>query len=316
MMKKITVFIIILMLVVGTTIAKGRVERPGKTSEYHQIYEKVLKGEAATYQEALRQWFKEKCQTAHRHQNKEGKILVRKTVDSNGWVNTQIVYQDWHGDWQDWGRDTFSYDPNGYMTGFLSEYSNGGQWILDYRETYTNDPNGNILLDVGEVWDGSQWMYDYRATFTNNAMGYPIHILREQYEDGVWQNNYQVFNTWDANGNHTEILVQDWETNGSQTLGKISNGGSWVNEWRATSTFVNNLLSESITEDWIADQGGFWEYTYRELYTYSSGLLIMYTTQTWGDLPYYYVTFKMADEDEWVNFYQETYGYNGNLMTR
>ena len=54
-------------------------------------------------------------------------------------------------------RGTYTYDEQGNMLLYLSEYWENGQWVYSQRSTYTYDTQGNLTSLWNHSWQNSAW---------------------------------------------------------------------------------------------------------------------------------------------------------------
>ena len=141
----------------------------------------------------------------------ENKYHYITTYGSNGFRDTTIT-QVWNfNSWQNFGKETFTYDKNNYLTEILYQAwdSAAGIWSNPSRRyVNTYDADGNLLTKADYVWNSSTSTWDpsmnrYTYTYIDNH-----HTTSELIEiwDTVAKKYYissSIIQSYDINGNNT-----------------------------------------------------------------------------------------------------------------
>lgn len=179
-----------------------------------------LTEEAEQYWDATIPEWKDSSKTFYTY-NANNKVIVElyQNFDSNNNVNNQY-------------RTTNTYDSNGKLTEFLSEFSAGESWeieekfILEYsnsrltgaisyawigfdwvleeessRIVISYNANNKVSISKSDNWDGTKWVDSDRTLYTYDANNRII-VEDSQIWDGTsWSTDYKSEYTYDANGN-------------------------------------------------------------------------------------------------------------------
>lgn len=88
---------------------------------------------------------------------------------------------------EDSSKITITYNANGKIDVFLTEYWSGSAWGVGEKSTYTYDANNRIIIRNSESWNGAIWYSDYTEEFTYDANGNAITTKESYLDDGVWE---------------------------------------------------------------------------------------------------------------------------------
>ncbi len=94
------------------------------------------------------------------------------------------------GQWDDFSRDTYTYNASHHRLTALQEYGQGTNWVGYDRSFFTNDPNGNMLEEVYEGWQNNTWNTLRRRNYTYNSDGNSVTGKYEDYNSGSWTPGY------------------------------------------------------------------------------------------------------------------------------
>jgi len=140
------------------------------------------------------------------------------TYDENGNIKTTLhenwIFELWpsHGEWENSGRNTYSYDSNNYLIEILFEgWGLELEWENSKRSSYSYDENKNLITELKELWDFELgWINSERFTYTYDDNSNLITEFWEIWES-EWQNTERFTYTYDDNNNLIKYLHDKWE---------------------------------------------------------------------------------------------------------
>jgi len=150
----------------------------------------------------------------------------------------------WSGSkWYNFRRDTYTYDSNGNMILYLTEYPGDAPWENYSQSTYTYDSNNNMILELRIMWYG-EWQNDSQTTYTYDSNGNLTLKLSEWWgEEAQWKNDERKTYSYDTNDNMTLELSEWW---GSE---------QWNNSLRITYTYdPNGNITLVLNKKWYESQ--------------------------------------------------------------
>ncbi len=198
------------------------------------------------------------------------------------------------GQWNNFTRETYTYDANSNLTLNLTEaYINYlSVFRNDWQTQSTFNSSNDNLLTITQRWDttGNTWFNKtkYIRSFDGNH-----HVTQQIFQiwnagTSNWDPNTRIDYIYDANGNPINVEYMNWNSGTS----------TWQNATRYLYTYnANSLVTENITKIWNLGTTT-WDNVNRYTYTYdSNNNNIGYFKETWS------VTV-------WVPQFRYTYYYN------
>jgi hypothetical protein len=174
-------------------------------------------------------------------------------------------------DWQNFFKQTNTYDGSGFLTNTLSQNWNevSSEWDNNLQYNYTNNPDGTANQVILQVWDdlASEWNDSQRSSYTYNTSKEVLTTVTEMWTGASWINFSRHTNTYDTYGYLTHELSETWDFLSS----------SWKNS--SQSTYTNNgdgTPNVRITQSW--DLTNVWINSVRETYTYIPSTAILQVT--------------------------------------
>ena len=191
------------------------------------------------------------------------RIAVAKTYNAAGKI-TQSLSRFNLAMWQNYGRDTYTYDAGGYLTRLLLE-GYAGSYYPASQTLYTNDVQGRpvIIEDQQDNGSGTGWLLAAKDLLTYNASGEVSQVVNQTVPTGgtAYQNFRRESYTYDAvvPTRVVRTLVDAWRN------------GAWVlvaqNVWTYDVDGNNTVL---LTQ--VATSPTMFVNYYRHLYTYQQVL--------------------------------------------
>lgn len=150
-----------------------------------------------------------------------GSGVVNETIyqswdnPNSTWVNQEkhanILWHEWSGDvyesqiqsytslqwnsgiWENWYRETITYDAYGGSVNLMENYFNGN-WMNATKETLTYDEHAYLTGDKVEFWTNNVWVIDHGfknlLTYNNNDLVQKINQNWDQFAQ-QWANSYK-----------------------------------------------------------------------------------------------------------------------------
>ena len=191
-----------------------------------------LTEEAELYWDATTSEWKDSSKTSYTY-NANNKVIVElyQNFDSNKIVTNQY-------------RTTNTYDSNGKLTEFLSEFNGGGSWefedkfILEYS-------NSRLTGAISYTWDGSDWVLEEessRIAVSYNANN-KVSISKLDNWDGTkWVDSDRTLYTYDANN---RVIIED---------SQIWDGTSWSTDYKSEYTYDTNGNALTEKESYLENE--------------------------------------------------------------
>jgi hypothetical protein len=170
-----------------------------------------------------------------------GKTLYTYDANSRVSVGTYQLWDTISNSFENSYRDSLTYNASGNVT-FVStetgETWEDSAWKTDGRDTYTYDGNGYLISILGETWFGGSWVNSDLQTYIRNSNGTVKELLAQNWnnETSEWENYYKYTCTYSDAGERRTRLVENWIE------------GAWVTSERWTYTFSGNNLTHDLVE--------------------------------------------------------------------
>lgn len=164
--------------------------------------------------------------------------------------------------WQNFSKNTYTYDVSGYLTNTLFQNWDllSSSWKNFNQSNYSNNPDGTASQVTIQLWDGvSSWTNSQRYTYTYNTSKKVLTKLTEMWISGNWQNSTMETNSYDINGYLINELTQSWDQLSS----------TWKNQ--SQNNYSNNpdgTTHQEISQTW--DGVSAWINNERMTYTYGT----------------------------------------------
>ncbi len=118
------------------------------------------------------------------------------TYDANN-LMIEVLEQEWiAGTWEDVYKDLISYDAGGLRTEVISQTWIGA-WENYARETYTYNAEDVLIHILEEWWDGAAWEDDYFYTMTYDVQSRLHEQILQEWMGGSWENLERELWTYD-----------------------------------------------------------------------------------------------------------------------
>ncbi|SFC37454.1 Por secretion system C-terminal sorting domain-containing protein [Flexibacter flexilis DSM 6793] len=242
--------------------------------------------------------------------NASGKTLSEIQYSWAAGINSWIYYL----------KNEYTYDTNGRQTQ-SSTYINSmfNTWIGSEKNEYTYNAIGNNTLIIYYVWNTTNhnWQYSTKHEYIYNTNNQLIQDTYYNWSNNVWvaysKINYTYTNNnqtqaatykWNANNNNwTNYSKEDYVYNNvNQLTQKITahwGGNVWANDYKYEYAYINNNLTQIITNSW-GTTSNTWSNYIKEEYTYNTNnQVLLYTT-------YYF------SNNSWVGMSKFEYIYDAN----
>lgn len=156
------------------------------------------------------------------------------------------------GNWENFLRESHSYDAFANDTNYLSEAWNGGSWVTQYetRDTYTYDANHNIIQDFEEDWDVvtqqliKAWKYDYSSY---NILTGILQLKQDELHVLVYPNPFKTETTVLLTENLTSRAIFSMFNMMGEKVNELSFSGDRINIDR--NSFGNGIYYFTIVSD-------------------------------------------------------------------
>lgn len=165
--------------------------------------------------------------------NEDATVRFRDSFDydeDEGFLTEKNTYMQDLGEWQLYGKESYTYDYSNRPEEILSQAWDNG-WVNSSRLTMTYEGFDSDLLKetLLETWQDGAWqdfeksIYDYNLTTT---------ILVKEWTGTTWMNHWLY--TYETIGNQMVLTLQYWQ------------GGAWQNQEQQRYTLNDNDEVESI----------------------------------------------------------------------
>ncbi len=254
---------------------------------------------ADTY--VIQEVFCEMFETTNNTWNNE--TLTQHSYTSAGKIDTIYTQNWWNGNWNDYERSSYFYDPqNGRLIERIFESTViTGSWQNISRSTREYDSQGRDSIITNESWGNLGWELSNRQVYTYDNLSrftiiqfeswddfsntWAVMSRNEYFYDGntnvitefvnagwsgtQWENISRTVNTYNGDGNFEEILIQIWFSN------------DWFNNTRFGYSYDSSgYLIQVDYQQW--DNVSTWNDFIRTLYTNdTNGLEIMSLEEFW-----------------------------------
>lgn len=219
------------------------------------------------------------------------------------------------------------------------------------KETNTYNSNGKLSEKLIQVWNVNIWVNYAKEIHTIDANGNVTEYLSQNWLN-TWQDRTKIQNTFNSSNKKTSSIVSSWNYFGNNSWDKRSKDSiiydmnqnilenyqylfnETFNKWEAQTLYKykynsNSLVSAILELDWYMNK---WDSTSNVLYTYNSNQqknqeIIERWDYTYGK----YISNRTSNiynsnntlsqklteewnpiDKVWVNYYKETYSYDGN----
>lgn len=184
--------------------------------------------------------------------------------------------------WDNFLRETYTYDTNSNALTFTSEIWINGLWTNEYRWIYTYDSNNSITNYLWQQGNGTSWDNYLSRDLTYDSNHNYIRSVSKQWVNGSWKNTTAIFYMYDFNQNRIADSTLNWvdttwQTNSRNRYGydmtnnhiytksEVWKGWNWENSYQLNFTYdANGNLTLELGERW---QNGSWENDYKIEYT-------------------------------------------------
>lgn len=166
------------------------------------------------------------------------------TYDGSNYL-THTLFQTWDfipSTWKNSTQTTYTNNPNGTVNQSVTQaWDITNVWVNSERTSYTYNASNNVVTAVSEMWTGTTWLNDNRQTNTYGAGGFIINQLSQIWNttSSIWVNQSQSLYTNNATGKPTQIIIQSWDTGAS----------IWNNSQRITFNYTLGI------SEWIKKNG-------------------------------------------------------------
>lgn len=168
------------------------------------------------------------------------------------------------------------FDANNRISSTVYQNWSGGQWVNNNKYAMLYNSNDDQTLYAGMNWNlGTMaWDTNYatRTTYTYDGNNNNTQILSENWvSNGVYEYGDRSTYTYDANNNMLTEIQEDWS------------GTAWENVYKMTLTYnVANEPTDMVMQDWVLTAWVNSTHVYNiSWYNVAEDLPISYTTQSW-----------------------------------
>lgn len=227
---------------------------------------------ADTY--VIQEVFCEMFETTNNTWNNE--TLTQHFYTSAGKIDTIYTQNWWNGNWNDFNRSSYFYDPqNGRLIERIFESTViTGSWQNVSRSTREYDSQGRDSIVTNESWGNLGWELSNRQVYTYDNLNRFIEIQFESWDD--FSNTWAVMsrNEYIYNGNTNQL---------SEIISRSWSGTQWDNLSRNVYTYTGaGNFDEIIIQIWFSND---WFNNTRFGYSYdTSDYLIQVDHQQWDNV--------------------------------